>query len=227
MAQRAFDVVVALDRIPADGGDDVAGFQPCLFSRRVGGHLTHIGAQRHAVILAVHRVIARVKAHAHIGFARYIADVDQVVGNCLDVVDRDGKSEAFHAGGRVFGGDDADHLAHAVIDRAARVALVDGGVDLEHVDSLALLRVDHTVQRTHMSGRHAEVQLAEGIADGIHRIADTQLVAVAQSGSAQPLRVDLQDGDVVVRLDISAIYSVPSKVTTLILRFAVCALSTT
>lgn len=89
----------------------------------------------------------------------------EIVCNGHSVIDRDGEAQTLHAGGAVFRGHDADDLTGGVVHRAAGVAGVDGGVDLEHVDAAvgAVRGGDRAVERADHAARHGELQLAERV----------------------------------------------------------------
>ena len=139
--------------------------------------------------------------------------LDQVVDDLLHVVDGEGEAQALGgdagAGLRILGGDDAHHIAVAVKEGAAGVARVDVAVGLQHVQGGGLFLAgglvgaaggDQPVQGGHQAVSEGVGQLAQGVADGVHRLAHHQLVAVAQGDGLQAGGVDLQHRHVIVLL---------------------------
>ena len=128
------------------------------------------------------------------------AEVDQVAGDALDDVHRDGEGIAgVGTGLGDDGGVDAHQLALLVHEGAAGVAGIHGrigldeGFDLEFAGAVGhgtALRGDNT------GGDGASELLAERGADGEDPLAEAELVAVAHRDGGQVLRVDLDDGDV-------------------------------
>src|SRR6478609_11223949 len=128
----------ALDRSVVELGDHVAGLQPRLGRGTVRGDGR--GAARalvrdgRAAGLLLHR--HRRADHRVDGLAR----LDQLLGDVLGLVDRDGEAEADRTGlgladaaaaGGLDGGVDADDRTTRVQERPARVARVDRGVGLQ------------------------------------------------------------------------------------------------
>ena len=115
----------------------------------------------------------------------------------LDGVDRDREADP-GAGerGAVLGGADADHLAGAVDQRAARVLVVDRGVRLDRA-GIAARQVDPVLDGTDdADGRGAAER--ERVADRDHGVTDLHEVGVAERQRDQRagVGVDLEDGDV-------------------------------
>ena len=136
-----------------------------------------------------------------------LAVLDDLVGHALDEVRRNREADADGAGGITGGrggGDrrvDANHLAGGVERRAARVAGVDGRVDLHRVgDDVGAGVIGHgdrTVQRGHDAGGGGVV-IAQRVADGHDVLADGELVGVGEFHSLQVARrvVELDDRQV-------------------------------
>ena len=91
---------------------------------------------------------------AEIRLSGDVAVLDQLIGDLRGIVDGDGKTKPFHAGGLILGGDYADDLTPAVVHRAAGVAAVHRGVQLEHVHAGILLRRNFPVQGADDAGCH-------------------------------------------------------------------------
>ncbi len=107
-------------------------------------------------------------------------------------------------------GIDADHLAERVGQRPARVAGVDGGIGLDHVEvepGLPLGRQDVPASSAHDAGGHRRLGVAEvigvGVAEGHDPFADHELAALAQrhGGEAAPGHLDDRDVGDGVRAD--------------------------
>src|SRR5262249_13208175 len=99
---------------------------------------------------------------------------------------------------------DADDFTLHVHKRTTRVAGIDRGVRLDEVLN-RLLRLASKLKRTALRAddalRHGEGQvLAERIANREHPLADARRLAVAERRSGQVVRIDLDDGDVRVRI---------------------------
>ena len=131
-----------------------------------------------------------------------VPGLDDLRRDRLDGVDRHREPDAdVAARAGVAGRDlrvDADHVAARVEQRAAGVALVQGGVGLDHVvDRVAVRRADDALERAHDPGRDGAV-VAERVADRDHRVADADGVGVAERQRRQRprVRVDLQHRDV-------------------------------
>ena len=135
MAAQCDDQAIgARDLVIAQLGDDVALLNAGLGSRTVLDDTCHIRAAIGAQLVSagVERIDAR-KRSAHVRMHRCLA-ADNLVGNVLGVVNRNGKAHA-RAGARVALDErvDAHELAIVVDERAAGVARVDGGIGLDHV----------------------------------------------------------------------------------------------
>ena len=133
--------------------------------------------------------------------------LDDVGQDIFHVVDGQGEAQALgvDAGGGlgVLGGGDADDVAVAVKQRPAGVAWVDGTVGLEHVEGGAASVVpggDEPVQGGDDAVGEGVGQLAQGVADGVDRLAHHQLGAVPQGDGGEAAGLDLQYGHVVVLL---------------------------
>src|ERR1700690_37102 len=117
---------------------------------------------------------------------------DQLRRDALDGVDRDGEADADVAVAAARGLDlrvDADHLAAAVEERAAGVAVVEGGVRLDDVvDRRAVRRHDLPLERADDARRDRPV-LAERVADRHDRIADLDEIGVAEPERRERARV--------------------------------------
>ena len=129
-----------------------------------------------------------------------VAGLDDLRRDRLDGVDRDREAQPDVAAGitldlRV----DADHLAVGVEQGAARVAVVQRGVGLDHVVDrvLATGGGDHALKRADDSGGHGAVE-PERIADRDDRVADVHVIRVPEGKRRQRLGVDvdLQHGDI-------------------------------
>ena len=135
MAAQCDDQAIgARDLVVAQLGDDVALLNSGLSSRTILDDARHIRAAIGAQLVGagVERVDAR-KRSAHVRMHRRLA-VDDLVGNVLGIVDRNGKTHA-RAGARIALDErvDTHELAIVVDERAAGVAWVDGGIGLNHV----------------------------------------------------------------------------------------------
>ena len=107
------------------------------------------------------------------------------------------------AGERSAAGDDegvdSHHLAVRVDQRAAGVAGIDGRVSLDKVAGLARIVTVRIgpVEAADNAARDGEGEVAEGIAEGQHRLAGVQLGGVAPGNAGQVVRIDFDDRDVV------------------------------
>ena len=119
--------------------------------------------------------------------------VHQLFQAVLRLVDGDGEADVVHraaaAGGGGLGLVDADELPGHVQQGPAGVAGVDGGVRLDEPggsDGRAALIGEGQVptQGADHAGGHG-LAVAQGVADGHHRLAQLQFVAVADSGDLQ------------------------------------------
>ena len=123
------------------------------------------------------------------------------MGDAGSIVDGDGKANAFHAGVTVFRGHHANHFAPGIVHRAAGIAGVDSGVDLEHVDGIrAFPGLDGPVKGADVAGAHGELQLAQGIAHGVDCFAHAEAVTVAKGGGREVCGIYFQNGDIVAFL---------------------------
>ena len=133
-AQRDDQAIGARDLVVAQLGDDVALLNASLGGRTVLDDACHVRAAIGAQLVGagVERIDAR-KRSAHVRMHRRLA-VDDLVGNVLGVVNRNGKAHA-RAGARVALDKrvDTHELAVVVDERAAGVARIDGGIGLDHV----------------------------------------------------------------------------------------------
>ncbi len=195
-AQRlARDDVLAVER-----AHDVARAQSGLLGRAVGDHLGH---QRAAEVLQAEGVgeVARQRLQRDAQPAALDAAAGlQAAQHRLHR--RAGDREADAVGTARAGVDrgvDADHAALQVDQRSAAVARVDRRVGLDEVlvggdaDLAAALGADD-------AGGDGVVQ-AEGVAHGDDPVARLELVAVAEARRLQLVRIDVQRGEVGVRVD--------------------------
>ena len=123
--------------------------------------------------------------------------VDNLVGNVLGVVNRNGKAHA-RAGARIALDErvNTHKLAIVVDERAAGVARVDGGVGLHELDARVTV-AERAVEGADNAARHAALELkAHRVADGDGRLADDNLVGVRKRCRRQVFGVDLDDGEV-------------------------------
>src|SRR5262249_38187637 len=95
------------------------------------------------------------------------------------------------------GGVDADRLALAVDERATAVTGVDRGIGLDEVVVRPL--TDHATGRADDARGDGLLQ-TERVADGHNGLADLKLCRVAERDQRQALRVDLQKGEVGLRV---------------------------
>ena len=180
MAAQCDDQAIgARDLVVAQLGDDVALLNAGLGGRTVLNDARHIRAAIGAQLVSagVERVDAR-KRGAHVRMHRRFA-VDDLVGNVLGVVNRNGKAHA-RAGARIALDErvDAHELAVVVDKRAAGVARVDGGIGLDHVgvDSVAAGRAHGrgAIQRRH-NARRDRLFVTEGRANRHDPLAHVEL----------------------------------------------------
>src|SRR3954467_9564754 len=165
-----------LDRLAGHGRDHVAGLQAGARRRGALGD----GGDRRA------RARAVLGRDAEVGVVD-LAALHELLDDVVDGVRGDGEADADVArltGGRGAGAldlrVDADDLAGAVEQRAAGVAGVDGRVGLDDVvDRVAVGRADLALQGGHDAGGQRAVE-PEGIADRERRVADLDVVGVAE-----------------------------------------------
>ena len=133
------------------------------------------------------------------GGAEALPGVDHLVEEGQGVADGDDQAQAlddgivFNAGD--FGGGDAHHLAIGVDQGAAGVAGVEGGAGLEQVHVLAV-HLDGAGGGGDNAFGLGAVQVAHGVADGVHRVPHRQLVRTGQLGRGQVIGLHLQNGQV-------------------------------
>ena len=184
MAAQCDDQAVgARDLVVAQLGNDVALLNAGLGGGTILNDARHIRAAIGAQLVGtgVERVDAR-KRGAHVRMHRSLA-VDDLVGNVLGVVNRNGKAHA-RAGTRVALDErvDTHELAVVVDERAAGVARVDGGIGLNHVgiDGVAAGRAHGrgAIQSRHNT-RGDRLLVAEWRSDRHNPLAHVELGGVA------------------------------------------------
>ena len=181
-AQRDDQAIGARNLIVAQLGDDVALLDAGLGGGTVLDDACHVRAAIGAQLVGagVERIDAR-KRSAHVRMHRRLA-VDDLVGNVLGVVNRNGKAHA-RAGARVALDErvDTHKLAIVVDERAAGVARVDGGIGLDHVgiDGVTAGRAHGrgAIQRRH-NARGDRLLVAERRADRHDPLAHVELGGV-------------------------------------------------
>ncbi len=131
--------------------------------------------------------------------ANHTAMRDDIGEHAAHHVDRDREADAFHA--EVLGDDrgvDADEGAARIDERPARVAKVDGRIRLDEVlqgrdaELLAARCADDAV-------RH-RLRQPDGIADREHDVAYFELVGAPEGGDGQRAEINLENGQVRVRI---------------------------
>ena len=134
--------------------------------------------------------------------ARDGAGLDQAVHDAAREIDRDGEADADVAvRSGEDGGVDADEPAAGVDERAAGVARVDGGVGLDEILVAGDLVEDADAPAGGGDDAHGDgLADAERVADGEDHVAHAELVAVGQGDGGQVLGLDLDDGDVGLRI---------------------------
>ncbi len=129
--------------------------------------------------------------------ARHRSGLDDLLHDLARQADGDREPDAHGAAAaREDRGVDADQVARAVYQRAARVAGVDGGIGLNEVFE----RVDAEVsalQRADDPHRHGLAD-AEGVADRQHHVADVHMVQGAEGDRRQVRELDLEHREVAV-----------------------------
>ena len=181
-AQRDDQAIGARNLIVAQLGDDVALLNAGLGGRTVLDDARHVRAAIGAQLVGagVERIDAR-KRGAQIRMNRRLA-VDNLVGDVLGIVDRNGKAHA-RAGARIALDErvDTHELAVVVNERAAGVARVDGGIGLDHVgiDGVTVGRAHGrgAIQRRH-DARGYRLLVAERRADRHDPLAHVELGGV-------------------------------------------------
>ena len=125
--------------------------------------------------------------------------LDQLGHDLTREVDRDREADALIAAGLAVDlAVDADQLAARVDERAAGVARIDGGVGLDEVVVAGELRIV-PVGRRDDAKRHRLAE-RERVADREHPFGDAQLARVAPRQRREPASVDLDDGQIGVRI---------------------------
>src|SRR5208283_3560950 len=111
-----------------------------------------------------------------------LALIDEVVDGLLCVVDRNGEAQADAAArGRGDPGVDPDHFASDVHKRAARVALVDGGIGLYIVRVGRHIPAGRPGTAESAHDAHGDRVLEpEGVAHGQHQVTHLQRARVPQ-----------------------------------------------
>ena len=194
--------VGGFDTLARDGDHDVAHLEACRLGGTALGHLGHVGA-------VVGREIVRrgvLGVHRHHGKAdvgvRDLLAVDDHLRDLDRVVAGDGESDARERL-RVRGEQraDAHQLSLFVHERAARVAGVDGSIDLDEVgiEGVARLPVHElaAIEGAHDARRHGRVE-AEGAADGHNPIAGRERRGVAHLDGREQgvIRLGADNGEV-------------------------------
>ena len=160
-------------------------------------YLSHIhsvdGAQVHFLALALLSVYVGVgilTLYAEDG-ALHGSVFLQVVYYLVHDARGDGKTiTAVRTGLRIEHGVDAYQLARGVHQCTTAVAGIDGGIGLD--ERLHTVGIQRTGLGTYYAGGHSAVQV-EGVADGYHPFAHTQLIAVADGKGGQVLTVYLDE----------------------------------
>ena len=181
-AQRNDQAIGTRNLIVAQLGNDIALLDASLGGRTVLDDACHIRAAIGAQLVGagVERIDAR-KRSAHVWMHRRLA-VDDLVGNVLGVVNRNGKTHA-RAGARVALDErvDTHQLAIVVDECATGVARVDGGIGLDHigVDGIAAGRAHGrgAIERRD-DARGDRLLVAERRADGHNPLAHVELGGV-------------------------------------------------
>src|SRR5215213_251504 len=188
------EVVVGVDGLPFQAGDDVARFYACSLGRAVRGDVPYAGP---ALELAACQ--AALHHHAEVGAAYPPLRYEREDDAAERAGDRDGEAYALRAAddGRV----DADHAGRGVGQGTARVARVDRGVCLYHVlYKPAALAPDGTAEGTDHARRDAPLE-AERIPDGDDELADYEVTGVAERGHCRLLLgVETDDGKIARRV---------------------------
>src|SRR5215208_3297163 len=184
------EVVVGVDGLPFQAGDDVARFYACSLGRAVRGDVPYAGP---ALELAACQ--AALYHHAEVGAAHPPLRYEREDDAAERAGDRDGEAYALCAAddGRV----DADHAGRGVGQGTARVAGVDGGVRLDHVlYEPAALSPDGTPQGADDARRNTPLE-AQRVPDGHDELADHEVPGVAQRGHRRLLlRVEADDREI-------------------------------
>ena len=202
LTDRRGEIGVAANVVIADLRDDVSGGDARLFGTGAGLDIEDICAFGHTVIVGIDRGVAGVDRDAEIGFPGNVALGDKVVCDVNRIVYRDGKADAFDVVFTGLCGNDTDDLTGGVVHGTAGVAGVYRCVKLEHI-YCGLIAVDRdaAVEGTYAARRHGEVKLSEGVADCVYRVADENIITVADCDGGKPGRIYLQDRNVVFGFD--------------------------
>ena len=198
---RGVQVVHVADRRVADLGDDVTHLKASLFRGAARLDRADEHALRDIVAVLLRHLCGHVlRCDANVRLVGHIAVGHNVLDHGEHIVDGDGEADALNGGvgvARILRGHNADDLAVAVEERAAGVAGVDGAIDLDHVEGLAV-HIDRAVHAGDDALRHREGQLAERVADRGDRLADLHAAGLSDHDRLEIRALDLDDGDVVI-----------------------------
>ena len=182
--------------------DDVALLDARRLGRAALGHVGHISALAHGELVDLGVLgVDGLHAEPDVGVRHGLA-LDDLVGDLGGVVARDGETDAGEAlGVGAVQRADAHELALGVDERAAGVARVDGGVDLDQVgvERVARGALEELVAREGRDDALRDGLLeAEGAAHRHDPVADLQRRGVPDlhRGDAGALEVDLDHSDV-------------------------------
>jgi len=198
-ANGEFKVPAVADFFAVVFDDHVAVLQARLVSRASGNDVVD---ERAAGVRELERFGQRrgdILNHDAQVAAADMAVFDQAIHDVAGEIRGDGKTNALvAAGAAVDGGVDADEPALHVHQRAAGIARVDGRIGLDEV--LVFFDAEVAPARGADNAGGDGLAHAEGIADGQHKVAHLDFIAVGHWHKRQVLRLHFDDGDIRLRV---------------------------
>ena len=133
------------------------------------------------------------------GTSFHITIFDQRFRDTFNLVNRNGEAETFDIGAGGFRDDQTDQIAVLVKESAAGVARIDGGAGLNQGHGFAVNR-NFAFQRADDAVGCRTGKRPERVADGNCQAADGDLIHAAHADRSQTCFVNLDDGDIGLRV---------------------------
>src|SRR6476620_10246306 len=161
--------------------NDISFLQACLAGGTAAGYAGDIDAPlRWQVVAECDIGIDGLETNSEI-WACKVALLDDLLGNCLGRIDRDGEAQSFGdiTTSRVADNQrvDADHLACQVGQRSAGIAVIDGCVSLDQIlDLVSVPGVNGAPGRTDYAHSDRVLKVAQWRANRNHRFTGVQYI---------------------------------------------------